>query len=73
MTARVDAIYESALPPDEFERRLKLALAELDGPEGKEIADHIGWFRRRYPSSLARLDYARRKYREAMRTRGLAR
>ena len=67
-----DDIYEQALPPAEFEARRLRDLALLDGPDGEEIRDFIGWFLRRYPTPLARLAYCRRKYQESMATRGRA-
>lgn len=54
-------IWEAPLPPEEFARRLALARAELDGPEGENIQSLITWFNRRYPTPLDRLRYARRK------------
>jgi hypothetical protein len=68
-----ESFYDTPLSREEFDARLKDALAEMDGPGGAEISDYIEWFLRRYPTPLARLKYARRKYAEAMRTRGLAR
>ncbi|MBX3197150.1 MAG: hypothetical protein KF894_03250 [Labilithrix sp.] len=66
------AVHEYAeISADEFERRLALALAELDTAELDEIRAHIRWFRRRYPTPLERLRYARRKYAEWSRTRGI--
>ena len=66
-----DAFYERPLPKDEFDARLRDAIAEMAGPEGDAIRDDVAWFVRRYPTPLARLRYARRKYGEAMRTGGL--
>lgn len=60
------------ITPEEFERRLALALAELDGPMGEELRAQIEWFQRRYPTPLARLRYARRKHDEWIKTRGIA-
>jgi hypothetical protein len=68
-----DDVYETPLPAEEFERRLVEALASVRGAEGAEIRDHVEWFLRRYPTPLARLEYARRKYEEAVRFRGVAR
>jgi hypothetical protein len=59
------------ISPVEFEERLRLALAELDTPELEELRGQIRWFRRRYPTPLDRLRYARRKYDEWTRTRGV--
>ncbi len=76
MTARRDLVddpWERRLPVDEFDRRLEAALASARGPEGDEMRELIDWFLRKYPTPLARLAYARRKYREAIRLRGVAR
>lgn len=65
-------VYDEPLPPEEFERRLARALESLDGPEGEDMLSLVRWFQRRYPTPLERLAYARRKYEEAMRFRGVA-
>ncbi|MBX3203684.1 MAG: hypothetical protein KF764_01385 [Labilithrix sp.] len=66
------ALYEYPdISAAEFERRLALAIAELDTSELEEIRAHIRWFRRRYPTPLDRLRYARRKYADWARTRGV--
>lgn len=54
-------IWDEPLPKEEFERRLALARAELEGPEGENLHSLIAWFSRRYPTTLDRLRYARRK------------
>jgi hypothetical protein len=59
--------YDDVLPPDEFERRLAVALESARGSEGAEMTELIEWFSRRYPTPLDRLRYARRKYAEAQR------
>ena len=67
MTGRdssLTALAEEPLAPDEFQRRLAQALAELDGEEGEQIGELIAWFLRRYPTPEARLRYTRRKLRE---------
>ncbi len=46
----------------EFERRVALALAELDGEELENVSALIGWFQRRYPIPKERLAYSRRRY-----------
>jgi len=69
-TARVLLDYPE-ISREEFDRRLALALAELDGPEGQALRDHIRWFRKRYPTALDRLRYARRKYEQWSKTRGI--
>ena len=68
-----DAVWEKPLPPDEFERLLARALAELDGPEGDEMAAFMAWFRRRYPTPLERLRFSTRQYRQSIKHRGIAR
>lgn len=55
---------EERLPPEEFARRLALAVAELDGEEGIRLGELLDWFTRRYPTPEARLRYHRRKLRE---------
>lgn len=70
--AEADALYETPLPPEEFDRRVQAAILALDGEEGDEVRAHIAWFCRRYPTPLARLAYARRKCQEAMASRGAA-
>ncbi len=67
-----ETVYETPLPKGEFDRRLDEALRALDGPEGTDLLDLLAWFSRRYPTPLARLRYARRKYSEAMGVQALA-
>lgn len=55
-------VWETPLEPEEFERRLALALAESD--EIERARELIAWFKRRYPTAGQRLAYARRKYAE---------
>jgi len=55
-------VWETELAPDEFDRRLALALAE-EG-ECERARELIIWFRTRYPTAGQRLAYARRKYAE---------
>ena len=64
------AEFHDRLDAAEFERRLSLAIAELDGPEGESLGELIAWFKRRYPTPLDRLRYARRAYEAAVRMRG---
>jgi hypothetical protein len=66
-----DNIWEEPLPPEEFERLVHRAIADLDGPEGEEMAAFMDWFKRRYPTALERLRYTTRKYREWSKTRGV--
>jgi hypothetical protein len=62
LSPEAEAIYLTPLPPEEFERRLAIALAELEGEELENVASHIRWFCRRYPTPQERLAYARRAY-----------
>jgi len=55
-------VWETPLEPEEFERRLTLALAETE--EIERAGELIAWFQRRYPTAGERLAYARRKYSE---------
>ena len=50
------------LTPEEFDARLRVALADED--RMRELAELVAWFRRRYPTIDERLAYARRKYRQ---------
>lgn len=68
-----DPIWDRPLPSDEFERLLARALADLDGPEGAEMAAFMAWFRRRYPTPLERLRFSTRQYRQSIKRRGIAR
>jgi hypothetical protein len=61
----IDAIWNAPLPREEFLRRERQAIEELDGPEGENIAALIAWFQRRYPTARDRLRYIRRKVAEA--------
>lgn len=61
-----EAVYEKPLEPDEFARRLALALAEED--ELARAAELIAWFKRRYPTAKDRLDYIRARHVEWMRS-----
>jgi len=60
------------------DRRLSAAEARayLDAPitqvERDAVQDLVRWFRRRYPTPVERLAYARRAYARWQRTRGLA-
>lgn len=56
------AIYETPLSPEEFDRRLREALADEEQMQrNRELCQ---WFLRRYPTAGERLAYARRKYAE---------
>lgn len=63
--------YDQPLPEEEFEERVRRAIAELDGEEGEHLAELIAWFRRRHPTPAARLRHARRQYEDWTRSRGL--
>jgi hypothetical protein len=58
--ARVRALSERRLSPDEFRAALAVPLGEAEAEESRSL---IRWFRRRYPTPAARLAYARRAYR----------
>jgi len=62
LTPEVEALYLAPLPPEEFERRVRASIAELDGPEGENLGELIDWFLRRYPTPAERLAYGRRAY-----------
>lgn len=66
----IAAIYEAPLSPEEFEARLREALASLDGPEGNQLVELIDWFQRRYPTARERLAYCRHRMRELERAAG---
>lgn len=53
---------DAGLSPEEFERRVRRALAEED--ELASLAELVAWFTRRYPTAKARLAYVRRKHAE---------
>lgn len=73
MSAHEHDPYDERLAPDEFERRLSLALESLAGPEGDDMLALVRWFQRRYPTPLARARYATRKLAEARRFQGMGR
>ena len=54
--------WDEELEPEEFERRVKAALAEEDVIA--ELVSLSQWFTRRYPTGKDRLAYARTKYRQ---------
>jgi len=53
---------ERPLTPEEFDRRLELARADVE--QRARNAELIEWFMRRYPTPSERLAYIRRKHRE---------
>jgi hypothetical protein len=55
-------IWEEELEPEEFHRRLALALEDDDDMAEKMAL--CAWFSRRYPTAGERLAYVRRKYAE---------
>ena len=57
---------EEPLSPEEFDRRLSQARAEKD--EIQAALELCRWFKRRYPTAKERLDCARQKYAEWMRS-----
>jgi hypothetical protein len=58
--ARLRAISERQLSPEEFSAALAQPLGEAEEEESRSL---IRWFRRRYPTPAARLAYVRRAYR----------
>jgi hypothetical protein len=58
--ARVRALAERVLSPEEFRAALAVPLGEAEEEESRSL---IRWFRRRYPTPADRLAYARRAYR----------
>ena len=58
--ARIRALAERVLDPEEFRRLLALPLGEAEEEDARSL---IRWFRGRYPTPYARLAYARRAYR----------
>lgn len=60
----VAAIYETPLSPEEFDARLREAIASLDGPEGAQLSELIDWFQRSYPTARERLAYCRRRMKQ---------
>jgi hypothetical protein len=58
--ARVRAISERTLSPEEFRAALAVPLTDAELEETRSL---IRWFRRRYPTPADRLAYARRAYR----------
>jgi hypothetical protein len=73
LSPEVEDLYLAPLPVEEFERRVRASLDELEGPELENLQDLIGWFRRRYPTAKERLAYARRAYARWVRAAGPAR
>lgn len=58
--ARVRALSERRLTPEEFRAALAVPLGEAEEGESRSL---IRWFRRRYPTPADRLAWARRAYR----------
>jgi len=58
--ARIRALSERQLSPDELEAALR---TPVDETEREEILSLVAWFRRRYPTPADRLAYVRRAYR----------
>ncbi len=73
LSPEVERLYLDPLPPEEFERRVRASLAELEGPELENLQELIAWFQRRYPTAKERLSYARRAYARWVRATGQAR
>jgi hypothetical protein len=73
LAPEVEALYLEPLPAEEFERRVRASLEELEGPELENLQELISWFRRRYPTAKERLAYVRRAYARWVRAAGAAR
>ena len=58
--ARVRALSERQLSPEDVRAALAVPLGEAEEEESRSL---IRWFRRRYPTPADRLAYARRAYR----------
>jgi hypothetical protein len=58
--ARVHALANETLEPEEFLRRLAIPIGEAEEAETRSL---VRWFRRRYPTPAERLAYCRRAYR----------
>jgi len=58
--ARVRALSERVLNPDEVRAALAVPLGEAEEEEARSL---IRWFRKRYPTPAERLAYVRRAYR----------
>ncbi len=57
--ARLRALHEQPLPREEFLRRLALPISHEERAATLEL---VRWFRRRYPTPLERLAWARRAH-----------
>lgn len=64
--ARIQALADRRLSPDEFRAALAVPLGAAEEEESRSL---IRWFRRRYPTPADRLAYARRAYRRWMSAR----
>jgi hypothetical protein len=71
MSARrhLEADANRQLSPDEARRYLD---APMSAAERENVLALVRWFRRRYPTPIERLTYARAAYVRWQRTRGLA-
>ena len=58
--ARIRALSERQLSPEEVRAALAVTLGEREEEESRAL---IRWFRRRYPTPAERFAYARRAYR----------
>jgi len=58
--ARIRALLERRMSPEEFRAALAVPLGEDEEEESRSL---IRWFRRRYPTPAERLAYASRAYR----------
>ena len=58
--ARIHALSERVLSPDEVRAALAVPLGEAEEEEARSL---IRWFKKRYPTPAERLAYVRRAYR----------
>jgi hypothetical protein len=64
VVARVRAMAEESLSPEEFTARLQVPLSDEEYEETRSL---IEWFTRRYKTPVERLRYARHAYRRWQR------
>jgi hypothetical protein len=61
--ARIRALTERQLSPEEVEAALQTPVDEAEREEILSLVSLVAWFRRRYPTPADRLAYVRRAYR----------
>jgi hypothetical protein len=69
IVAKITAYHERRLSPEEARAYLDAPVTEFEREEALEL---FRWFRRRYPTPVERLAYARRAYKRWNSTRGIA-